>query len=99
MDDAKPAKRKVLFSSIAAACLLISLLLGRAASTRLDAGEALEGYGQLGIMISFLVALSLSGLVTSQIGLFRGEKPLAFPLLTLVLNAAVFFAVILHIPR
>lgn len=99
MDENEPLKRKPLFSGIALVTLLVSLVLARSAATKIDAGESFSGYSSLTLTISFLVALLLSGLVTGQIGLIRGERPLPLPIAALLLNGVVFIAVILHIPR
>ena len=99
MSDKKSAPRSPLFSGIAILCLLISLLLAWFAAGRMDEGESMVGYGGLGITVSFMVALLLSGLVTGQIGLVRGEKPIAIPVLALLLNGVIFIAVITHLPR
>ena len=68
-------------------------------SSRIDQGETLDGYSSLGILLSFIVALMLSGLVSGQIGLIRGEKPAALPVLALIINGIMFIAVIVNIPR
>jgi len=68
-------------------------------SSRINQGETLNGYGSLGILLSFIVALMLSGLVSGQMGLIRGEKPAALPVLALIINGIMFIAVIVNIPR
>ena len=57
-------KRKPLFSAIAFACLCLGLILTYVMSSRIDQGETLDGYSSLGILLSFIVALMLSGLVS-----------------------------------
>lgn len=99
MEDQKPLKQKPLCSVTSTLCLIIALILARSVAIKLDQGETLIGYSSLGITTSFLVALLLSGLVTGMIALARGEKPFVFPLLVLLSNSVLFFAVILHIPR
>ena len=99
LNEQEHARRKPLFSGIAMVCLLIGAFLAWAALGRFDAGETIDGYGDLGITLSFLVALLLSGLITGQIGLVRGEKPVALPILALLLNGAIFITVIVHLPR
>ena len=92
-------KRKPLFSAIAFVCLFLGLILTYLMSSRIDQGETLDGYSSLGILLSFIVALMLSGLVSGQIGLIRGEKPVALPVLALIINGIMFIAVIVNIPR
>lgn len=99
MPDNRPDKRKPLFAGIAMACALAGLLLSRMAGARFGSGEALEGYGSLGLTVSFLVALLLSGLIMGQIGLIRGERPLALPVLALLLNGAIFVMAIITLAR
>ena len=99
MTEQPPNKRKPLFSVIAFACLCLGLILTYVMSSRINQGETLNGYGSLGILLSFIVALMLSGLVTGQIGLIRGEKPVALPVLALLINGMMFIAVIVNIPR
>jgi hypothetical protein len=99
MEELAPVKQKPLCSIISTACLLIGFILARSVAIKVNQGETLAEYSSLGVSISFLVALLLSGLVTGLIGLIRGEKPFAFPLLMLLFNSLLFFAVILQIPR
>lgn len=99
MNEQLPVKRKPVFSAIAMTSMLVSLLLIRLANTRIDQGESIAGYSILAVMVSFIVALLLSGLVTGQIGLIRGEKPLALPVLALLLNGCLFIAVVINLPR
>ena len=99
MNKELPKKRKPLFSAIAFACVFIGLILNYAMSSKINQGDTLEGYSSLGIVLSFMVALVLSGLVTGQIGLIRGEKPIALPILALIFNGIMFIAVIVTIPR
>ena len=99
MDAQQPLKQKPLCSIISTLFLVIALILARSVAIKLDQGETLIGYSSLGILTSFLVALILSSLVTGMIALIRGEKPLVFPLLALLSNSVLFFAVILNIPR
>ena len=87
------------FQLIAFACLCLGLILTYVMSSRINQGETLNGYSSLGILLSFIVALMLSGLVTGQIGLIRGEKPVALPVLALLINGMMFIAVIVNIPR
>ncbi len=99
MTVAQPEKRKLLFTAIAGFCVLVSGLLLRTTLSRVGQGEVLAGYSGLSIGFSFLVALVLTGLITGQIGLIRGEKPLVLPILALLLNGIVFIAAIALIPR
>ncbi len=93
-----PGKRKPLFTAVSFACLLPGFTLTFIMSSKIDHGETLAGYSSLGILLSYTVALVLSGLVTGQIGLIRGEKPLALPVLALIINGIMFIAVIVNIP-
>ena len=79
--------------------MLVAALLLWLAGDRVDAGATLDGYSSFAVMVSFMVALALSGLITGQIALVRGERPIALPILALFLNAVVFILVIIHIPR
>jgi len=99
MDNKTTGKPKRLFSSLALACLLISAPLARSAASRLAQGQAMVGYGGLSLVISAMVALLLSGLILGQIALFRGEKPRVFPAAVLILNAAAFLFLVIHMPR
>lgn len=99
MNDHKPVNRKPLFSAIAIGSMLASGLLIWMSGSQMDQGDTLAGYSPLAVTISFIVALLLSGLVTGQIGLIRGEKPMALPIIALLLNAGIFIAVIVHMPR
>lgn len=99
MPDQTPVKRNLLFSAIAGCCAVLSALLLRSVMTRSGQGEILSGYSGFSIMVSCLVALTLAGLVSGQIGLIRGEKPLAISLLALVLNGAIFITAIVVVPR
>jgi hypothetical protein len=99
MEEKAPVKQTPICSIVSSACLLIGLILARSVAIKIDQGETLAEYSNLGITTSFLVALLLTGLVTGLIGLIRGEKPFAFPLLVLLFNSMLFFAVILHLPR
>ena len=99
MTAAQPEKRKLLFTAISGFCVLVSSLLLRTTLSRVDQGEALAGYSGLSIGFSFLVALVLTGLITGQIGLIRGEKPLVLPILALLLNGIIFIAAVVLIPR
>lgn len=96
--EQQPARRKPLFAGLAMACALAGLLLSLLAAARFNAGETLNGYGELGITVSFLVALLLSGLITGQIGLIRGERPIALPILALLMNGGIFIAVVVQLP-
>jgi len=78
--------KKPLFSGIASACLLLAMIIFYFASGRLSQNEVIPGYGDLGISASFAVALLLSGVILGQIALFRGEKPVIFPALVLLMN-------------
>ena len=89
---------KRLFSILALACLLICLPAARIASNRIDQGEDLLGYGGLGIAISIMVAMLLTGVIFGQIALFRGEKPKALPITALVLNVLAFFFLLTQLP-
>jgi hypothetical protein len=89
---------KRLFSILALACLLICLPAARVAYSRIDQGEDLLGYGGLGIAISIMVAMLLSGVIFGQIALFRGEKPRALPLSALVLNVLAFLFLLTEMP-
>jgi len=99
MTEQLSRKHKPLFSAIAFVCLFLGLILTYLMSSRIDQGETLGGYSSLGILLSFIVALMLSGLVSGQIGLIRGEKPAALPVLALIINGIMFIAVIVNIPR
>ena len=89
---------KHLFSFLALACLLICLPVARIAANRIDQGEDLLSYGGLGIAISIMVAMLLSGVIFGQIALFRGEKPKALPLSALVLNVLAFLFLLINMP-
>ena len=89
---------KRMFSILALACLLICLPAARIASNRIDQGEDLLGYGGLGIAISIMVAMLLTGVIFGQIALFRGEKPKALPITALVLNVLAFFFLLTQLP-
>ena len=89
---------KRLFSILALTCLLICLPAARIASSRIDQGEDLLGYGGLGIAISIMVAMLLTGVIFGQIALFRGEKPRALPISALVLNVLAFFFLLTQLP-
>ena len=91
--------RKPLFSGIAGICLLISALLLRNAMSAFEQGATIGGYNSLSISFSLMVALVLTGLVTGQIGLIRGEKPVALPILALLLNGVIFMTAIVIFPR
>lgn len=80
--------KKPLFSGIAAGSLLLAVIIFYFASGRLSQEEIVPGYGDLGILASFAIALLLSGVIFGQIALFRGEKPVIFPALVLMLNIA-----------
>ena len=99
MSAPEQSPRKPLFAAIAIGCALLAGTLTVAASRRMVAGETLDGYSTFSVMISCMVAMSLSGLITGQIGLIRGEKPLVMPILALVLNGAIFILIVTHIPR
>jgi len=99
MKDSIDRNHKPLFTGIAGLCVVISGLLLRNTLARVDAGEAVSGYSGLSIGFSFLVALVLAGLITGQIGLIRGEKPRALPILALLLNGIIFIAASVLIPR
>ena len=95
-DEEKQPKR--LFSILALTGLLICLPLARTASNRIDQGEDLLGYGGLGVAISIMAAMLLTGLIFGQIALFRGEKPIALPISALVLNACAFLFLLINMP-
>jgi len=99
MTDQKPVKPKPLFSGIAIGSMLASSLLIWLSGPQLGQGQTVAGYSSLAVTLSFIVALLLSGLVTGQIGLIRGEKPLALPIVALILNAGIFIAVVIYMPR
>jgi hypothetical protein len=94
--EEKQSKR--LFSILALTCLFICLPVARIASNRIDQGENLLGYGGLGIAISIMVAMLLSGVIFGQIALFRGEKPKALPISALVLNVLAFLFLLTELP-
>lgn len=95
----QPVNSKPLFSGIAGFCVLLSGLLLRNVMAGIDSGEDLAGYSGFSVSVSFLVALVLTGLVTGQIGLIRGEKPVAITVLALLLNGVIFVTAILIVPR
>ncbi len=99
MTEQLTRKRKPPFSIIAFVCLFLGLILTYVMSLRIDHRETLDAYSSLGILLSFIVALMLSGLVTGQIGLIRGEKPVTLPVVALLINGMMFIAVIVNIPR
>lgn len=81
-------KKKPLFTVIAVGCLLVASILFYLFFGQINGGETLNGYGGLGISLSFTTALLLNGVILGQIALFRGEKPAAFPALVLACNLA-----------
>ncbi|MBT5483512.1 MAG: hypothetical protein HOH14_07695 [Gammaproteobacteria bacterium] len=99
MEEKAPVKQKPICSFVSIGCLLIGLILARSVAIKINQGETLTEYGSLGISTSFLVALLLTGFVAGLVGLIRGEKPFVFPLLVLLFNSILFFAVILNLPR
>ena len=99
MEEKAPVKQKPICSFFSIGCLLIGLILARSVAIKINQGETLTEYGSLGISTSFLVALLLTGFVAGLVGLIRGEKPFVFPLLVLLFNSILFFAVILNLPR
>ena len=99
MKEKAPVKQKPICSFVSIGCLLIGLILARSVAIKINQGETLTEYGSLGISTSFLVALLLTGFVTGLVGLIRGEKPFVLPLLVLLFNTILFFAVILNLPR
>ena len=99
MNSGQKPERQLLFSGIAGVCALIGALLLRYILAGVGEGEALAGYSRFSVGLSFLVALELTGLVTGQIGLIRGEKPAALPVLALLLNGVIFVSAFLFIPR
>jgi hypothetical protein len=99
MPDPRLARRKSLFSAVACFCALVSALLLRFVNTQVGQGGNLVGYSSFSIMVSFLAVFALTGLVTGQIGLIRGEKPLVIPVLALLLNGVIFVTAILIVPR
>jgi len=98
MTENKLTRRNPLFSSIALFCVLAGGLLLWRSLGQASAGENLDGYSSFSVAFSFLVALTLTGLVTGQIGLIRGEKPAALAILALLFNALVFLSAIILIP-
>ena len=99
MEEKAPVKQKPICSFVSIGCLLIGLILARSVAIKINQGETLTEYGSLGLSTSFLVALLLTGFVAGLVGLIRGEKPFVFPLLVLLFNSILFFAVILNLPR
>lgn len=95
----KTNTQKSLFSGITLVCLIIGSVLLYSSLKLVQAGEAREGYSSFNIGLSVMVAVLLSGVVTGQIALARGEKPLVLPVLALLLNGAIFIAVVILIPR
>jgi len=98
MTDSTGSKPGFLFSSIALLCVVVSaiLLVNRLGSTTEDIQA---GYNSFNVGLSFMVALVLSGMITGQIGLIRGEKPVILPVMALALNGLVFIAAVVLFPR
>lgn len=99
MADKPDSSKKPLFSIFSSAAALIAVVLMLMLDTHIRQGEDLRGYGPGSLASSFMIALLLSGMITGQIGLIRGEKPAAIPILALFVNGVIFITAIILFPR
>jgi hypothetical protein len=96
MTETPAEHKKPLFTILAYGTALIAVIL----MTTLDtSSDGPKGYGPGSLATSFMIALLLSGLITGQIGLIRGEKPRVLPILALLLNGSIFVAALILFPR